>query len=648
MRPCSLQLDVYLPGGLVVDWSVSTDSDHARPYLLAPTNYDSQEIDPIAGGASIGTVEVGVIDPHQVAGDQTSGFMTERIGSIRGRRCVLRRYVNATIGWVMIADGPAGAPRLDSSYSAYRWQIRDTREIERKVRAFNDGRSTAIAPRGPIAGFGDLGAGDWLLDPVEDSPLVGTYEVNEGSMFGVRIGFVDIDWTDPTTPIAAAVISEDGEAALQTQGDVDRSVAPAADILWRVAGSGDPWNIARPVWPAPFTAGQLQLADVDDGVLLGADVRAIRRIYLWAKPIGEASDGTEPFGADAIAGVGTDLELIVRHRGPATDELPFYFEGSAADFLRALYRGELSGVDTVETAGGDLYDPAGLNEIATDLAGSVLFDDAAIEQLADLPVLIRETDATDDGRDYAESKIYAPSGWIPALDQDGAVSPVSRARPSSVTGPTINDARTEPSPDWNAGEIVVTSVEVAYHRYFVPTYSNIETEPDGLAIKDVTLRYVDPDAIVVEGKDQPQAYDGSAFSAPGDAAGNAIPGDTEAAALLAEEARYEVLGRYRTGAQAMRVRVRRADDPTLRVGAWRPASISWFPNTTTGLRGLNLDAVQVLSIDNSECAWMNLLIEASEVIAPPGYFTDPELVSDEAAPGYFDEPDLVSDEPSPP
>lgn len=653
MRPCSLQLDVYQDDGLTLDWSVSTDEGSARPYLLAPANYDTQEIDPLTGGASIGSVEVGVVDPNRVAGDKTTGFMTQKIGSVRGKRCVLRRYVNATIGWVLLADGPAGVPRLDASYSAYRWPIRDVREIERKLRAFNDARSTAIAPYGPLNGFGDMGGGDWLLPPVFESPLVGRYYVNEGGMFGIRIGYVDIDWTSPGVPIAAAVVNQEGEQALQTRGDGTRSIATNADILWRIAGTDDPWNVSRPVFPSPFVNGQIPLAVVEDGTLAGDDVRAISRIYLWAKPIGEASDGTEPFGAGGGGGL-YELEIIIRYRSEATDELPFYFEGTAAEFLRALYAGELSGVDPIGDAAearmdafpGSFYDPAALNAAARDLSGTVTFDGDAIDQLDGLPVLIRETAASDDARDWTESRIYGPSGWIAALDAAGRVSPVSRARPSDVTGPTINDARTEPSPEWNGGETVVTSVSLSYNRYFVPLFAGlVETEPDGLAIKPINEVYKDPDAILTEG-DQPQSYDATAFSAIGDTAGNAISGDIETGMLLFQACRYEVLGRYREGAQAMRVRVRRADVPNLRIGDWCPANISWFPNTVTGLRGLALDAVQVLSIDNSECAWIELLIEASDVVAPPGYFTDPESVSDEAAAGYFDDADLVSDEPS--
>lgn len=638
-RPGSLLLEVYQSGGVVLDWSVSSDENHVRPYLIGPQNYEGQTIDPISAAATIGTVEVGVIDPAQTVGDQDSGWMTERVGQLRGRRCHLRRYIDEVIGYVTIADGPAGTARLDSSYSAYRFPIRDTREIERKIRAFSSGGVTALAPRGPIFGFG-LKDAEYLIDPV--TPFTATYVVNEGSMFGFRMGFVEIPWTGPGVPTAAAVVSKEAEQALQTRGDGVRSIAPYADVLWRVAGSDDPWNVARPIFPAPFNGGQIPLAQVEDGELGGDDVRAITRIYLWAKPIGEASDGTEPFDADPVDGVGTELELIIRYRGEPTDEFPYYYEGTAGGILADLYDGILSGLDSLSSdarSRDELYDPAGLEAIAVMLAGGVKYDADALAAIT-TPVLLRQTDPVDDGRSWAEQKIYGPTGWIPALDGNGLVSPVSRARPSSVDGPLVTGTIVEPSADWNTGEQVVTRVQFDYPRYFVGPF--VEKEPDGLSIQPVQVIYVDADAESTEGQ-QSREFDASAFAAIGDSAGQAIPGDIETGAFLAQEGRYELIGRYRRGAQAFYARALRSAVPFVRVGDWCPAQLSWLPNTTTNRRGLNLPAVQVLSIDDSEEAWRYFLLEESAVVAPPGFFHDLSIDSDEAEAGFFEGLEVIED-----
>lgn len=639
--PCSLLLEVYLPGGEVVDWSVSSDPDHVRPYLLGPERYEGQEIDPVSAAATIGTVEVGVIDPAQIPGEQTTGWMTERLGGLRGRRCRLRRWVDDVIGWVLIADGPAGVPRLDASYSAYRWPIRDTREIERKLKAFNSGGTAAIAPHGSVENWGALPEDSpepFLLEGAVEHPMLGEYNVNEGSQYGFRIGYVDLETPEP--------ISEEGEAAIQSQGDGTQSIHPFADVLWRIAGSDDPWNVARPVWPAPFSAGQLPLADVEGDE--EEEGRQITRVYLWMLPTGADPDGSEAFDADPVAGVGEQLEVIIRHRGLASDAFPYYFDGAAGALLEDLYNGRLSGLDTksVDAAARfELHDPAGQEDINALLAGGIRYDVEAVQQIT-TPVLLRQVEPADDGRNWAELFIYGPTGWIPALDGDGFISPVSRARPGTVTGPTINDAIAEPSPDWNAGERIVTSVSMTYKRYFKPVSDlTIAVELDGLAVREVGLTYIDPTAQANEGE-QPESFDGSAFGAAGDAAGNAYPG-VETGQLLFQDLRFEVLGRYAQGAQAIRVRVRREDVPFLRVGEWCPAALSWLPNTFTGLRGLELSAVQVLSIDDSECAWRNLLLEESPVAAPPGYFYDLEVLSDESEAGYFFDLEILSDEEEP-
>lgn len=637
--PGALLLEVYQPGGEALDWSVSTDPDHVWPYLIGPENYQAQEIDPIAGASTIGTVEVGVIDPAQELGDQDSGWMTERVGELRGRRCRLRRYIDEITGYVTISDGPAGTARLDQSYSAYRFPIRDTREIERKLSAFKAGGTCGVAPFGPIFGFGyDEEEDDYLLEPV--TPFTAVYDVNEGSMFGVRIGYVTIDWPAGVPPIEA-VVTKEQEQVLQSRSDGLVSTIPYADVMWRQVGQED-WNVARPQWPVPFNGGQIGLCEIADGVIAGENVRAITRIYLWAMPIGETDDSA-PMASEGGGGL-FNLEVIIRHRGEASEDFPYYYQGTAGQLLADLYDGLFSGIDPVVEAarprGFDaLYDPAGLEDVALLLAGGVKYDPDAVAQMT-APVLLRQTSGVDDGRAWSEEKVYGPSGWIPALDGDGVISPVSRDRPAEVTGPLIQGSVVEPAPDWNSGERVVTRVQLDYPRYFVPVYVEVETERDGLAIQPISEIFVDADAESTEGQ-QPQVFDGSVFGAVGDGSGGSM--GEEAGNTLAQAARYEVLGRYRAGAQAFYVRVLRSAVPFVRVGDWCPAQISWLPNTATKRRGLDLEAVQVLSIDDSEYAWRYMLLEQSPVAAPPGYFDELEVVSDEPGAGYIDSLELIED-----
>lgn len=642
--PCTLILEVYEADGTTIAWQVATDRSHPFPYLLFPSNYGSREIDPVAGAASIATVDVTIADVAQTPGDQTTGFVTERLAGIFGRRCRLRRFISQALGFYTIADGPASSPRLSETYAGYTFAIRDTRETERRLRAFTGGGTTAIVPLGPLNDWGDDGEGNYLLEGV--TPIVGKTLIQFNSTAGEFIGQVlfnelyDVTSTPGTPQMpASVVISEDGEEALKFISDGSRAWFPNADILWRLAGSSDPFNVARPDAPVLYA---YRLGDVQPGVIAGTStpVRGLLSLLLYWSPSGP------PTGFPTEDNV--EIEVILRHRGSATEELPYYYEGNLGDLLAKLYDRELERAPDV---GGAVYDPQGLDDPASStFGGGVRYDPAAVAALT-TPVLLRATEAVDDGRDWAESKLYAPAGFIPSIDADGLVSPVSRARPSVITGPEINDTVAEPAPDWNAGERVVTAVRYTYPRYFIPgALANIETNADGLAVRDVVIEFRDPAAEDKHGE-QVVDYDASVFGAVAapstsviDPGGLPIEGAPETGSVLAAEARYEVLERYRDGAPAFRVAVRRIDFPTLRDGDYCPTNLSWLPDLAATLRGLEVEAVQVLSIEGLDCEWLTLLLEVTPVVAVPGFYSNGDKTDDEPVPGFYSGGDLTSDE----
>lgn len=341
---CSLELDVYHPASLsddeytedTIDWTVSTDQAHAFPFLLAPRSYAEQEIDPISCTASIGTVEVGVIDALTNPDDQTTGWMTARVHGLFGRRCRLRRYVNATIGWVVIADGPAGTPRMDASYAAYRWTIRDTRDTERQMQAFTDGGTTALVPRGSIYdwGFYEDDDGEHYLLPglltTEDGPVVGNI-VHETGLFGYT--YVDFRGHQSGSPNVIddprLVVNDTIKSAFALMETGSGKVTRHVDILWREIGGE--WNVARPRQSSVFTQELVQFGEarldpadeepvpVIDFVLLRSDDQSVE---------------------DDFPESDTTVEVIVRYRGPASEEFPHYVEGELGDVLMGLYDGD--------------------------------------------------------------------------------------------------------------------------------------------------------------------------------------------------------------------------------------------------------------------------------------------------------------------
>lgn len=630
--PCTVVLEVFEADGETVAWEVATDPGHPLPYLLFPDSYGAREIDPVTGAATIGTIDVTVADVPLVPGDQDGGFVTARLDGIHGRRCRLRRYVNVQQGFVVIADGPAGPPRLHESYAGYTWSIRDVREIERSLRPFSTGGTCALLPRGPIAPWGATDDG-FLLEAVQ--PVTGemfiSFNESAGEYFGTVL-LTNEEWDFSAIPDvkfpAEFEIGEDAVEALNGVVIGDRMIYPFADVLWRPALSDEPFRVARPSEPRIFG---YRLGGVQPGRVLDTEepTQALASVRLFAA---EAVPDGFPANGDPV-------EVIVRHRGPPTEGYPYYFEGTLGNLLRALYDRSLERAPVIP--GSSLYDPAGLEDVGFEFGGGIRIDEAAFDLLT-TPVLFRLTEAVDDGRAWAEEQLYAPSGWIPALDEQGRISPVSRARPDAVTLPEVNNSNAEPAAEWDAGQRVVTRCRLSYRRYFKPTNPFIEKGPDGVAVRDVVLEYVDPDASLRH-NEQLEAFDASLFGSVGDPDGTIADVGGEVGQVLGQGLLYEVLQRYRLGAPAFRVAVLRSSIPGVREGSWIPVDLSWLPTLGGPRRGLVAEAAQVLSIEDADCDWRTLLLEVSPVAAPPGYFTDLERVEDVPQPGYFTTLMLVDD-----
>jgi hypothetical protein len=652
--PCSLQLDVYFPPSLdgstdetVIDWSVSTDPDHAFPYLLGPRQYATQEIDPITGAATIGTLEIGVIDAPIDPDDQDTGWMTARIHDIVGRRCRLRRYVNATVGYIVVADGPAGSPKLDASYSAYRWTIRDTRDTERKIKAFAQGGVTSIVPRGSIYGWGHHlagGAPQVLLPSTLSTPMTG---VMSASNFGMALGTINLQshYTgslfDDADPLIVddpnLVITDEGAKAMAlTQVDENAFVPRSADVLWRKVGDV-PWNVSRPrstvafQWPfASFTEARLAPTDRDP-------VRSLNSVLLYLEP-GATTPAPAGFPVDGDA-----VEFVIRYRGPATEELPYYVEGALGDVLTNLYTGVYEN-PVNDGITGITYDPAGIETLPRATA-FIQFDPAALAPMTE-QVLFRQTSVVDDGRAFAESMLYQPSGWMPALDNDGAISPVSRSRPAVIDAAlTIMNAHVIPSTNWNTGARVISSIEYTYNRYFKPAAdAGFKVFSDGLAMRPIVVDYDDPDSFKRYG-DNPESFDSSAFSSAGTPDGLNLPGQTEQSLFFAQLAKFDLLDRFRAGVQVISIAALRSRIPNVRTGSWIPWELSWFPDRASGLRGSVVDAAQIVSIRDDDCTWRTLTLEesgaAGALVDQPGFYSDLAVDTDDFEPGFFS--DLIED-----
>lgn len=651
-EPCTLVLQHFAEDRKRVKWEVGTDTYHSNPYLCLPEHYGEQEIDVVNGAASIGQVEVVLIDKNVIPGDQDSGWLTRRlpigsVGGIHGRRNRLIRYIDYDLGWVVIADGPASTPFMDD-YAAYRWTIRDTRETERKVRAFVKADTSWILPMGVPAGFGayedENGASQWLIEPTD--PLVGPYSYDPLDAFPVGTVNLGAYWDNypfgpfpPSGPVDEAIVITDpvekeAIAEVDLLGDPGPILWtwPTLEILWRVQGSGDPWTVVQPtdllvagrsiVKPAGTAGYYRTLFTIFDGTLDGDAVRAAYGLMIR----GYQAEGTFPNDGDT-------LEVAVRYAGEPTDAFPLHIEGlTAGEFLKKLYDGEYSDPDPltgevvptgIRYNEPDLLEVNGAPEsITLNGVGGELTLPTNVEHLLvgsdpypEHEILLRITEPVDDLRDWTEKHLYAPTGWVAALNNDAEISPRSQIPPISFAGLVdVANAITEPRPNWDAGERIVNVLTFTYPRWY-PVEVTETDAVDGLAERTVIREWRDEASITRHGV-QSVNLDGSAFSAIGDIYGKAIvSGESELGYQLAQLRRYYVFDRYRNGAPAMTVPVRRDFTSQLRAGDWVTVNLSWFPDYVTRRRGL-ITGCQILSIRDEDCEWRTLLIEEALPIVP--------------------------------
>ena len=586
---CEFELDVYEDDRTTIAWSVGTSPEHAYPFLKTPSNYGESIIDIVNGAATIAQIEVAVVDRRQVEGDQDSGFLTERVQGIHGRRCRLRRYVSAALGYVVIIDGPAGAPRL-ANYATFRWVVRDTRETERKRRAFQEGGTTAVYPHGLLEPWG----------PVTDvvAPEEGRYGAGVATSPSSSASLGPVAGDFPTAIREEAVelfepyskndisIEEIGPFVHDTSYTVYRVRYERVRLYWRPAGTADPWTTWDPVidWPVPPNFSTIpdwnwRLLNLD---LSDFSVRSV----LTRK--------TQIPGMVA----GQDYEFFFLSLDEPSPTAPFHLSGmTAGELLRDLYDGVYSPRDPDTGA----IVPTGIRyKLAAVLAITT-------------PVLGKIEAPWDDIRDMAERKIYKPLGWVAALDSDLDISPISQVPPEDSAGMlTISNEEAVPTDDWNAGSRIINVLTFNYPRFYVP---DVGTSPslDNVLARSVTYEFRDPLSISRH-DEQAVTYEGDLFGAVGNGEAGQVAA-VELGASLAQLRRLYVFERYRNGAPAIRLPVHRAHVAALRAGGWVFIDLSWFPDYATRRRHM-VTRGQVLAIADLDCTSRELLIEEAFPVEP--------------------------------
>lgn len=622
-QPCSLYLICYLEDRLTVDWIVSTDADGQAPqYSMEPEHYGEQEVDFLEGRASIGEVVVAVVDPRQVPDNQDTGWMTERLadtlarGAVQGRRMQLIRWVDAASPPVVIADGPASAPRLRASYAGFEWSIRDTRETERRLQAFGRAGSTTLLPMGVLNGYGwDALTETWLADPTIDTPLLGRVDAvlagapNAGDPSQRAVSLTatpgnadalrrlnaaahdallgDVQLLDETVTVSEYI---DGGITYTVTDIVIQwqTRFPALSLLWRAAGSSDPWQVLD----APVLRGQFtQTHDTQFGTTSAG--RIVERIADTVADLGDTWLATKLyFGhpTQTLPAHDEDIEFVLVRIGVPSETLPLHVEGmTAGELLRDLYDGVYSPRDP---------------ETGAIVPTGIRYDEDAL-LLMTQPVRLRLTKPVENLREWAEEHIYAPLGYAPALDNLARISPLPQTLDAAdVAGlTTLDNAIVSPRPEWSAGDKIINIVRWQSYR----DYPHADSKAvDGLLAREIMHEYRDEESIELHGE-QDVELEGLAFRGIGDENGDAIEA-LEASYLLSRARRDALLPRYSYGAPVIHAPAMREYTHHLRAGNWVVVDLSWMPDYVTRQRGL-LGYGQIVAVRDLNCAWRGFTIE---------------------------------------
>jgi hypothetical protein len=411
-----------------------------------------------------------------------------------------------------------------------------------------------------------------------------------------------------------------------TVGDI--FIPSRGTFRWRQAGSSDPFTeiILDPAAPGGSSAL----------VYLETPLRQTFRVFTLLQLTAPDAD---------VPAHNQDIEFTIIYVAPAPELADLNVGITVGQLAKNVY----DGVYALRGPSGEL------------VPMRVRYDEVALLAMTDL-VRLRLSEPVEDARDFLESMIYAPTGWVPALDSDGAVSPVSQIAPSStVSLPVINNEVTEPSSNWDAGQRIINILRFTYPRDFSFADADVSAYPDPpqsspadpaeerqkvVKSQSILLEYRDEVSIARHGE-QALELDGHAFAAIGKLpliaaeatlppqlnirprGGRLRPSPVTSAPVvrsgayvqpvtddIADEQGYQLAqlrqlhlhNRYSLGAPAFSANVMRTALPLLRAGSWVIVGLSWLPDYITQRRGL-VALGQVLSLGDLDCAWRNVLIE---------------------------------------
>jgi hypothetical protein len=576
-------------------FDVSTDVGHARPYLKAPVGFPEQEINFAKGTASIGQVNVQIVDVPTTPTDQDTGYLTAQLpdaagySAINGHRAVLTENIDGG-GATKVIDGVIRSIRLLDTFSSFELELRDIREREREAKAFTTTTTPTIVPRGVLDGYGTqftLFSTTYGYPIGPTKPLKALYRKAQANS-GVFVIDFAVDGVKEqlqmTEPIRNAL-----ESVTELAGSPDVLVYDRWKVLWRDKVAGGAYTELE------------QVAHYHPD--LSEQTNRITYLFLTDGALNVVRVNNAISG-DTLPSDNQICEIIVQYDGPITDEWRLHIEGvTAGELLRNLYRGDYSDEDP-----------------------RIRYNSAALLALT-TPVRLRLGEPVDDVRAWAEKNIYPIVHAAPTLNADGEIAPITYLLPDADESLIdLDDANCRPSGGgWSqASDDAVNVVRVKYERLYRVRSTDergrqIVALSDTLQSREVTVEHRIQASIDLLGE-QVLEIESELLSTIGPSDGGPWTGDIadDLGARVAERVAMMATDRFALGGQYFALHCDRTDGDVegLVVGSWVTVSVSWMPDYGSGERNLNRLA-QVIGRRNLNGAWTALtLIDAGTAQAP--------------------------------
>lgn len=585
--------------GDVIEPTCSTDPTADRPYLIRTLELVAQELNFAEGSASIGQVNIDILDKRTVSTDQNTGWFTAILADVGGKQQITGHRIlfeqqDSNGDYYVVLDGVIGDFSLSENYVTYSLVVRDIRERERKMKLFDfNPAGVSILPSGFGYDYGRMSGtddGDTRILKTEEIGYLAKVHFEPGMGGKVAIAVLqnykhrfdswnyyveafkyvaDYNSVDPNDPDSWL----DAYTSARTK---------YIRVQWRT-DVGDAWNdlASMPIiYESTWISGSAYLGaiSISNGVYRAGSRYNSSGIRLTTDdPIGN------PLPAD-----GSTIYIRTLMDAEPSEDNPLYIEKTFGQLLKDIYDGVYTRSEILPIR----YNAAAMAALVTNTP------------LARVKI----TKPVDDARKWVQEQIYKPLGMVPAINRDGEIVPTKYTLPEPDATLVQLDDTVIVEGNWtHPSDSIVNRVEFTYYRdtlVLIDQNAPIQNANTEFIEREVQAVFVN-ESVELHGPKTAE-YDCVTVRGIADATINAVdPGNVqdELGYALARLRSKEIFDRFANGAQSLMLKVNRASPEIadLNSGDWVVVASSWMPNFATGERGINR-VFQISSVNDIDPA----------------------------------------------